>query len=72
MRRSGVLLAVIGVFSVLLAGCTREAAREQGPAQARVGRPAPDFTLPSSNGGKVALSDFAGKPVLLYFSMGPG
>jgi hypothetical protein len=34
---------------------------------------APAFTLPSAAGGKVALSDYAGKkPVLLYFSMGPG
>jgi cytochrome oxidase Cu insertion factor (SCO1/SenC/PrrC family) len=72
MRRSGVLLAVIGVFSVLPAGCTGEAVRQQGAAEARVGQPAPDFTLPSSSGGKVSLSGFAGKPVLLYFSMGPG
>ncbi len=34
---------------------------------------APNFTLPSASGETVALSDFAGKkPVLLYFSMGPG
>jgi hypothetical protein len=34
---------------------------------------APTFTLPSASGGKVGLSDFVGqKPVLLYFSMGPG
>jgi cytochrome oxidase Cu insertion factor (SCO1/SenC/PrrC family) len=72
MRRRGALLAVLAVFYLLLAGCTREPPREQGSAEARVGRPAPDFTLPSANGGKIALSDFAGKPVLLYFSMGPG
>ena len=37
------------------------------------GDPAPAFSLPSASGGNVALSDFAGKkPVLLYFSMGPG
>lgn len=37
------------------------------------GDPAPAFSLPSVSGGNVALSDFAGKkPVLLYFSMGPG
>jgi cytochrome oxidase Cu insertion factor (SCO1/SenC/PrrC family) len=34
---------------------------------------APDFTLPSAEGERVALGDFADrKPVLLYFSMGPG
>jgi hypothetical protein len=37
------------------------------------GDPAPAFSLPSVGGGNVELSDFAGKkPVLLYFSMGPG
>ena len=36
------------------------------------GEKAPGFTLPSAAGGTVSLSDYAGKPVLLYFSMGPG
>jgi peroxiredoxin len=30
-----------------------------------VGTPAPDFTLPSINGSKVSLADFAGTPALL-------
>jgi peroxiredoxin Q/BCP len=37
-----------------------------------VGDAAPAFTLESASGGPVSLSDYAGKPVLLYFSMGPG
>lgn len=32
-----------------------------------VGKKAPAFTLPSSSGGNVKLSDFAGSPVLVYF-----
>jgi thioredoxin-dependent peroxiredoxin len=32
-----------------------------------VGKKAPAFTLESSEGGKVKLSDFSGKPVVLYF-----
>ena len=37
------------------------------------GRTAPSFDLPSASGEQVALSDFVGhRPVLLYFSMGPG
>ena len=32
-----------------------------------VGKKAPAFTLASSDGGKVKLSDFAGKIVVLYF-----
>ena len=31
------------------------------------GRPAPDFTLPTDDGGDVTLSSFRGSPVVLYF-----
>src|SRR5918992_2541958 len=31
------------------------------------GRQAPDFTLPDQDGNPVALSDFRGRPVVLYF-----
>lgn len=48
-------------------------AENQDGAPLSEGDPAPAFTLPSVSGGNVELSDFAGKkPVLLYFSMGPG
>ena len=33
---------------------------------------APAFTLPSSDGSTVSLSDYAGQPVLLYFHMANG
>jgi cytochrome oxidase Cu insertion factor (SCO1/SenC/PrrC family) len=36
------------------------------------GEAAPAFTLESAEGKRVSLSDHAGKPVLLNFSMGPG
>ena len=32
-----------------------------------VGSKAPDFNLPRDGGGTLSLSDFAGKPVVLYF-----
>ncbi len=39
----------------------------------KVGDPAPDFSLPASNGKTVSLSDFKGQqPVLLYFHMANG
>ena len=40
-----------------------------------IGQPAPDFTLPASNGKMVSLSDFRGQYVVLYFypkDMTPG
>jgi peroxiredoxin len=51
----GVLLAsVLGSISVTVA--------------VEVGEPAPDFTLPSTTGEKIRLSQFQGKqPVLLEF-----
>jgi hypothetical protein len=51
----GVLLAsVLGSISVTVA--------------VEVGEPAPDFTLPSTTGEKISLSQFRGKqPVLLEF-----
>ncbi|MEI7027023.1 thioredoxin-dependent thiol peroxidase [Paenibacillus sp. y28] len=35
--------------------------------EARVGQPAPDFTLPASGGQQITLSDYRGKKVILYF-----
>jgi thioredoxin-dependent peroxiredoxin len=32
-----------------------------------VGKKAPDFTLPTDDGGKIKLSTLRGKPVVLYF-----
>jgi hypothetical protein len=51
----GVLLAsVLGSISVTVA--------------VEIGEPAPDFTLPSTTGEKISLSQFRGKqPVLLEF-----
>lgn len=48
-----------------LAGCAGAPGRDPGDM-------APAFSLPSVGGGEVALADFSGKPVLLYFHMAVG
>ena len=56
----------------MLLGVACGGTNAEGPFLAEGDR-APAFTLPSTAGKQVALSDFAGaKPALLYFSMGPG
>ena len=37
------------------------------PKKARIGSPAPDFTLPGLDGRRVTLSSFRGRPVVLTF-----
>lgn len=44
-------------------------------AEVEVGQPVPDFRLPATNGEAIALSDFKGKTVVVYFypkDMTPG
>ena len=53
----GVLLSVIALGGML-------GADTQTP---QVGQPAPDFSLPSVEGGSVSLKDYKGKWVVLYF-----
>ena len=67
-------------LSLSLAGCqvvppaaTAAATSTVTPAATTaVENRAPAFTLPSSDGSTVSLSDYAGQPVLLYFHMANG
>jgi cytochrome oxidase Cu insertion factor (SCO1/SenC/PrrC family) len=74
MRRRTVALVTIALASIVGASCG--ASGEAGPTRerpVREGNSAPAFTLPSAQGGEVSLQDYMGqRPVLLYFSMGPG
>ena len=70
MRLSPLISLVISAVAVLLAlaGCNSGT-----PEPVRVGDRAPDFTLPSSNGGQVSLTELTAKTnVLLYFNMAYG
>jgi cytochrome oxidase Cu insertion factor (SCO1/SenC/PrrC family) len=64
------VLTVAAALAAVLPACGGGSSPSEPPGD--LGRRAPGFTLPSADGGSVAMSDFAGKPVLLYFSMGPG
>ena len=72
MKRQ-MLVATVIAFSFVGAGCTRQTSSSSSEATPiAVGDTAPTFSLRSASGGTVSLSDYVGKPVLLYFSMGPG
>ena len=76
-ERHGVKPGGVAVaFLVLVAvACQRTPAPSPGSEtdHLAVGDQAPAFTLPSADGARVSLADFAHRqPVLLYFSMGPG
>ena len=61
------LLVLLLVATVLLQACS------SAPEGIQVGAQAPDFTLPSSQGTPVSLSDYTGEqPVLLFFHMANG
>jgi cytochrome oxidase Cu insertion factor (SCO1/SenC/PrrC family) len=66
------LLAFVA-FS-LLAACSSpsqpDGARTALPPEE--GDLAPRFELPTSEGARMSLDQLRGRPVLLYFSMGPG
>jgi thioredoxin-dependent peroxiredoxin len=36
-------------------------------SELEVGSPAPDFKLPSNIGGEIALADYRGKKIVLFF-----
>ena len=48
-------------------GCTSSIGRKEGTMPLSEGDPAPDFDLPASGGGRIALSALKGHKVVLYF-----
>ena len=61
MLRIILLLLVVAVIVLLV---PRVPSRSSAPSE---GSSAPDFTLPSQEGSSVALKDYRGKWVVLYF-----
>jgi cytochrome oxidase Cu insertion factor (SCO1/SenC/PrrC family) len=63
----GGLVVVIGALIAVFTIQSRSKAAPGSAGTARVGRPAPDFTLALLNGQKITLSGLKGKPVLVNF-----
>jgi cytochrome oxidase Cu insertion factor (SCO1/SenC/PrrC family) len=55
-----VLFGILLIATVVVGGALEASALE-------IGKPAPDFTLPSTTGEKISLSQYRGKLVLLEF-----
>ncbi|MEM8503302.1 MAG: peroxiredoxin [Cyanobacteria bacterium P01_D01_bin.1] len=67
LRRTILVACFSAVFS-LLAAFNPPAAYAMGGTQPDIDQPAPTFTLPSNSGdGEIALSDYLGQWVVLYF-----
>jgi hypothetical protein len=66
LSRHASLIIILSLATVLSACSSTQ-------ASVSVGEPAPDFSLPTADGGMVTLDDYVGKqPVLLYFHMAVG
>ena len=65
LRRGTAVVALLLMLGATLIGCG-------GSDAVEVGADAPDFTLPDALGGEVALADYSGQPVLLFFHMAVG
>lgn len=65
-RSLGRLFGLIAALGLIVAACGSD---DGGFA---VGDRAPDFSLEEASGGSVALADYQGHDVLLYFHMADG
>ena len=75
MKKEALLIASLALTLAFVAGaCESGGAPDERPGGALdVGDEAPAFSLTSAAGTPVSLADHLGpRPVLLYFSMGPG
>jgi cytochrome oxidase Cu insertion factor (SCO1/SenC/PrrC family) len=81
------VLLTAGVFGLIVTACgkgespdepmpalpTLQTGDETPASSVAIGEPAPDFTLPASDGGQVSLASYKGQqPVLLFFHMAAG
>lgn len=67
-RRALLATGAAGAAAVLAVSLVGAPTRAHPAAQARIGAPAPTFTLADSNGKTVSLADFKGKTVVLEWT----
>ena len=74
MKTTRTIVVSLAVMAGVITACSGSSGpRTQSVGGSiQVGSSAPDFSLPSADGRTYSLAQFRGKPVLLYFSMGPG
>jgi len=61
-------VTLLVMAALFITGC----ASQPTPESSLLGSTAPEFTLDNALGGKTALSDYEGTPVLLFFHMAVG
>lgn len=72
-RRRRLAVRVAGLMALLaVAGVVTGALLSARPVVDDRAAAATPFTLPTSDGGRVSLADYTGRPVVLYFSEGAG
>jgi len=71
-RRRAVLVGATIVGFLVVVGLIAAALYSARPTQSTDTGPAPDFTLPASDGTTVSLAALRGHPVILYFNEGAG
>ena len=71
-RRRRLSLAAWGAAGLVIITLVTAALLTSRPVESSEARPAPDFTLPTSDGTTVSLSSLQGAPVILYFNEGAG
>lgn len=68
----GIAVVVIFIVVAMVLSSSGSSSNISSTGSLKIGDPAPQFTLPSTSGNTVALSDYEGKPVVLYFNEGVG
>ena len=71
-RRRLIITTASTALAVLVVAVVTAALLSSREVTATEAGPAPDFTLESTDGSTVSLSDFRGSPVILYFNEGAG